>query len=48
MRRDVKGYVKMVKEEQKKMGLVPQKKKQVKKEDLSLKKTPAEEPEREI
>ena len=48
MRRDVKGYVQMVKKEQERLGIVPQKKKQIKKEDLPLKKASAEEQEREI
>lgn len=48
MRRDVKGYVKMVKKEQEKLGIVPQKKNPPKKEDMSLKKTTQEDQEREI
>ena len=48
MRRDVKGYVKMVKKEQEKLGIVTQNKKPVKKEDMPLKKTPVEEQERGI
>lgn len=47
MRRDVKGYVKMVKKEQEKLG-IHSKKKPVKKEDMPLKKTAPQDQEREI
>ena len=42
---DVKGYLKMVKEEKKKLGIEPQKKKPIKKEDMPLNKKKEELPE---
>lgn len=47
MKRDVKGYVQMVKKEKERLGINNKPQKPVKKEDMNIKKQPAEQ-EREI